>query len=1051
MTDEAQDTFFEVLDIPEPEREAWIDSRCANATLLAAEVRALLAADRAADGFLDPPSPEPAAYDAGRWLEGRTIGGYAIVRRVGIGGMGTVYEAVQSRPRRNVALKLLRVGLVAPEARRRFEQESEILGRLRHRAIAEIYEAGTYESEFGPIPFFVLEFIEHARTISAWVDEGRLEARAVIGLVIEICEAVQHAHEQHVIHRDIKPSNILIGLDGRPRLIDFGVARATDHDSRRVTLATAVGELVGTLHYMSPEQCAFDGRNVDARTDVYSLGVVLYELLAGRLPYPVERVAPAMVPELVRSHVPTPPLRGTTRRWPDLDAVVLTALEKRPCDRYATATAFADDLRRALRGEPVQAVRSQRLYRLRRWWWAGRKLVPLAVMTTGVGVGLWSWLRVDDPGVAPATAVADPPPTAERDRYRHRIAVAERARDADDPSAAKLALGECPAEHRHWEWWRLQAQLDQSLHQLQLDAPVDALAYDAAGRRLVAVTEAGTLAMFEGVGSDPTTPPRVGWQVATADAYLTLAIDPEHARVYVAGDKKRVTAYDLADGATIEEFAPGNSSIWGLAIVEHPHGLLITRESGVLERWDLPEPHLRYAQSVGKRLGRVTTEGADYLGVLDDDRVVLGDVATGLAVRSFAVGERPEAVVLFADQIVAAGWERRMVAIDRVGDPEPEATDTLTMPILDLERLDETTLVIAGSDGAIRLWDRTRRVVTSTLRGHDFGVRALAVGPGGLWFASGGVDASVRLWDRHTAALDTVLVGAPEKIHALAWAAAGDVLITGGGVEWDRSNANELIAWTTRDGVAVARAGDHGATIETVVAMASIVVSGDRDGTLVIRRASDLAVRHRIAAHGQPLRALALRHDGHVVASASDDGTIALWETDGGRAMARIDATVGGLQALAWHGDVIIAVGERGVARWSPSGTTITATATARRGLRAVAVDAAGHTFVGDDRGVLAKLDADGTEIWATDTLGRRIHGLAIDPTGSRLAVAGDDGRVRLLDADDGAVLSTIGSHEAPAIAVAFSPDGTSLASGGFDLRARIWRAPGVVQGARHP
>jgi WD40 repeat protein len=1031
VSDEAQELFLDALEVGDDARDAWLAARCGDRPALVAEVQALLDADRVAEGFLDPPVADTIPDERGRWLEGRAIGSYTIVRRIGVGGMGTVYEAMQQRPRRRVALKLLRCGLVSPELRRRFEQEAEILGRLRHPAIAGIYEAGTYDSELGPIPYFALEFIEDAKTLGAWVTGADLDAAAIVPLVVEIAEAIGHAHAAHVVHRDIKPSNILVGRDGRPRLIDFGVARATDDESRRITLATAVGELVGTLHYMSPEQCSFDGAEIDGRADVYSLGVVLYELLAGRLPYPIDGVAPAMVPELVRTHVPAPPLRDR-QRWADLDAVVLTALEKDPRHRYATAEAFAEDLRRALRGEPVHARRSRRRVRLRRLWWHGRRALPVGVLAAGVGLGAWSLGR-ESPAIDRAVepAATTPSSDGDRERHRHRIAIAERARDQGDLALAKRALQECPPDERGWEWWRLRAQLDGSVAHAPLDAPVDAVAYDAVGHRVLALTELGTLAMFEADVAAGRLVER--WRVATDDRYLTLAVDAALRRVYVAGDRGVIHTYAIEDGAVLEDFGPGRS-IWGVAIVEAPHGVLVTRTDGSLERWSLPTPQRRSTAVLGQRFGRTATFDERWVAALDDG-AVLGDTTTGAVLRRLDVGARPEAVMIDALGIAVGGWDGDLWRFDADGTARPAAA-ALPAAILDIERVDDTTLAIAGADGVIRLWDRDAARTVAELRGHDFGVRALAIDPDGGALVSGSTDQSLRLWDPRRGPLDTVFVGAAEKIHALAWSTDGALLFTGSGVEWDRSAANELVAWSVDTGSAVARVRDHAATIEAVIVAGAAVVSADRDGTLVVRDAG-LTPRVRVRAHPGRIHALAVSPGGDVIASAGEDGTVATWRLDDGAPIARIDPTIGAVRAIAWDGDALVAAGERGVARWI-DGTTAITTLAPEAGT-ALAIGPGGERFVGDARGMLIRLGDGG---WRVDTLGRTIHALSLVADGSRLAVASDDGRVRLVDPRDGAVVSTVGSHEFPVMAVAFSPDGGALASGGFDLQARIWRAP---------
>src|SRR5262245_19726323 len=213
------------------------------------------------------------------------IGGYTITRLIGEGGMGAVYEAEQDQPRRTVALKVIKPGMASPELLRRFAQESHALGRLQHPGIAQIYEAGTADTGHGPQPYFAMEFI-HGETLTEYAGGHRLSTRDRLEIMARICDAVHHAHQRGLIQRDLRPGNILVDETGQPKVLDFGVARLTDSDTRS-TLHTGMGQLVGNLAYMSPEQALADPLELDTRSDVYALGVIPYELLSARLPYTI--------------------------------------------------------------------------------------------------------------------------------------------------------------------------------------------------------------------------------------------------------------------------------------------------------------------------------------------------------------------------------------------------------------------------------------------------------------------------------------------------------------------------------------------------------------------------------------------------------------------------------------------------------------------------------------------------------------------------------------------------------------------------------------------
>ena len=276
----AFELFEQALRRPPEKRAAFLDEACRDDAELRAEVDSLLEHDsRAENDFMQVPKADAtrlgeAAQSPIAPLIDQRIGGFRIIRKIGAGGMGAVYEAEQDHPRRSVALKLIRPGITTPELLRRFEYEAEILGRLQHSGIAQIYEAGTADTGSGPQPFFAMELVD-GLPLSEHAARHKLPIRARLELFIKVCAAVEHAHQRGVIHRDLKPGNILVTKDGQPKILDFGVARATDADLQATTLQTDIGQILGTIPYMSPEQASGDPSALDTRSDVYALGVVL--------------------------------------------------------------------------------------------------------------------------------------------------------------------------------------------------------------------------------------------------------------------------------------------------------------------------------------------------------------------------------------------------------------------------------------------------------------------------------------------------------------------------------------------------------------------------------------------------------------------------------------------------------------------------------------------------------------------------------------------------------------------------------------------------------
>jgi serine/threonine protein kinase/lipoprotein NlpI len=449
------------------ERAAYLDVACAADPQLRERVERLLAAQSKLSGFLEA----PAAALIGTVNEspvaerpGTLVGPYKLLEHIGEGGMGTVWMAEQTEPiQRRVAIKVVKEGMDSRQVLARFEAERQALALMEHPNIARVLDAGKTPSGR---PYFVMELVK-GQPITRYCDEKRLGVRERLELFGDVCRAVQHAHQKGIIHRDLKPSNVLVApYDGKPvvKVIDFGVAKATGSRLTDKTLFTGFGALVGTPEYMSPEQAEVNNQDIDTRSDIYSLGVLLYELLTGSTPLTRQRIKDAALLEVLRVIREEEPPRPSTRLAEskdtlpsisaqrqtepakltrlvkgDLDWIVMKALEKDRNRRYETANGFAMDVQRYLAGEPVLAAPASQWYRLRKFARKNRKALVTAgafivLLVAGAVVSTWQAIRAIQAEVV-ANANADEAQLNAEEAERN----AQQARDEANAKAAALA------------------------------------------------------------------------------------------------------------------------------------------------------------------------------------------------------------------------------------------------------------------------------------------------------------------------------------------------------------------------------------------------------------------------------------------------------------------------------------------------------------------------------------------------------------------------------------------------------------------------------------
>ena len=1039
------------------ERAAFLDRVCGDDGSLRRRIESLLADHQQLGSFMDVRSRAEKTLGASRSPAERTgtqIGPYKLLQQIGEGGMGVVYMAEQTAPvQRRVAIKIIKPGMDSRQVIARFDAEKQALALMDHANIARVLDAGTTEQGR---PYFVMELV-HGVPITKYCDDNRLTPRQRLELFVPVCQAIQHAHQKGIIHRDIKPSNVMVTLyDGKPvpKVIDFGVAKATEQRLTEQTLFTQYGTMVGTLEYMSPEQAEMSALGVDTRSDIYSLGVLLYELLTGSTPLTRQQMKEAAYGEILRLIKEEEPPRPSTRLSEsgdslasisalrhtepaklskllrgELDWIVMKTLEKDRNRRYETAASLASDVQRYLGNEAVLACPPSSWYRFRKF--ARRNTAALA---TACVVGLAVLLAVAT--LATSTVMIASALGAEksakedlrRDSYFHRIALAHRELSVNNLHGALELLNACPEDLRDWEWHYLVRLCRVDPLVIALKTGVNGIAFSSDGERLASARSDGLVTIVSS---------RTGAVSQSLEAHagsvscVAFHPDGEHvASVGVDGQAKSVKVWNLTTGEMVFT-APCDSvhafgTAYAAAFNPHDGRQLAVGDGGDVKIWDWRNDQLlqtfhgdeKHRLSVafsrdGRRLATGSWGGSMKLWDAHDK----SDKSE--PIRTFPeTSHHPVVALAFnkeGDRLATANFGRRV-----------EIWDTTTGGLIHTLPHSGTVLGVAfssdgrrlastGEDKTVRIWDTASGREVLVLRGHKGLCDCVAFSPDGQRLASASVDGTIRIWNatplephegqqslidkQHRDEVWSVAVSPDgREVVSAGWSMPAAVwrVRTGlGNVEF--SGHREIVfcvAWQP-DGKRVASAGGNGDLFSVKVWDPR---TGKEDFTLPALR-------------GEPeFFAVAFSPKGKYLVTGRASGVVQVWD-------ARTGQPVGN---LGTHQRMI-----RGVV-FSPDGEHL------------ASISGDGKVKLWDGTRLEEKQEA---RLTLDAFSSSQCLNIAFSPDGKRLAIGGDGSTVKICDVATGEELHTLRGHTADVCSVAFSldPDGRWLASAGEDSTVKIW------------
>ncbi len=966
----------------------------------------------------------------------REFAGYRILEELGRGGMGVVYKALDAKLDRTVAIKVL---LSAEHASAgdvgRFFREALSVAKLQHPNIVPIYEMKTHDGRH----YFTMDYVE-GMPLDRYIKEKRPGLRRSLELVEKVALALHHAHSRGVIHRDLKPANIIITPENEPRVTDFGLAKTlSDEGQKRNRDLTKTGLAIGTPHYMAPEQAAGRSKEADARTDVYSLGCVLYELVSGRPPF-----QGASTMDVLQKHIDEMPVKPTGRgmRLPDdVATICVKCLEKEPGRRYLSAEELARDIRHYLEGDPIAARRASMAYIVKHQIVRHKALAlvvsaALGLLVASVTAHIFSLRRERNQVL--------------RQLYYANIALAHRhAQEANVAHVDRILHGPgCPPDLRGWEWGRVKREAHQEMASTRLLRAVPRnVRFSPDGDRILARVDRLLVTFNARTGRE------MSARAVPADNKLPGVASPDGKYRAMIGEHGEIRLTDIAARRDLPPILPEPTSkfIW---LTFGRGGLLAATSTDKHVRiWRIgPAPQPKPKPKQKPKPKSKPKAGTEPARPTDAAAVKKAKPAPAWVLLSTSSPHK-KSVCLLAfgprGQTLLSGDTVGNLKFLRVRDGRDSRI--LLGHTADISRVifspDRRLLASSSVDRTVRIWNAHNGRQLHCLRGHSDAVGALAFSPNGKYLASCGTDRTVKIWDLRSERTHIELKPGMGAVASVVIGPRAERLYAGtsGGVSvWDPRTGKAITRWPdllgnhsalaiSSDGNLLACAGSSGRVIIRDSKTGKIIskllfvdkghdvlaIAFDPDGRRLAAAGSRGAVRvwdvassrelPRPSGHTSTVRALCYSTDGRHIVTGADDYQMRIWDAGSGRLLSKsFDAA--GVETTCWA--VAVSPNGRRVASAFLNRIQIQDVASSRRRqiLR-------GHAV--------------------------RVYSLAYSPDGRRLASASKDGTVRLWDTDTGRELLRLSGHSDWVSTVAFGPRGRLLVSGSRDGTVRVWLADG--------